>query len=173
MRLISALSITLLVTLGPTAQISSADASAEPCSLPLEQHSDEADFMAFLDRLDAALQRFVNGDADGFKDAWAHTDDVTVAGGFGGEIVQGWNVLGPRLSGVAHAYSDTVFSTRRISTRATGDLGYLIQHEYFRRQEAAEPYRHYRVTMLFRREAGAWKLFHRHADAQMEFRVPD
>jgi ketosteroid isomerase-like protein len=173
MPLIIALSITLLVTLGSMAQIAPADAAAEPRSQPLQQHADGADFMAFLDQLDAALQRFVNGDADGFKDVWAHADDVTVAGGFGGEIVQGWHVLGPRLSGVADAYSETFFSTRRIATRASGDFGYLIQHEYFRREEAGEAYRQYRVTMLFRREGGEWKLFHRHADAQMEFRVPD
>jgi ketosteroid isomerase-like protein len=173
MRFIIAISITLLVTSGATARAVPADAAADPCSLPLEQHPNEADFMAFLDRLDAVVQRFVNGDADKFKDAWAHADDVTVAGGFGGEIVQGWDVLSPRLSGVASAYTETFFSTRRIAARATGDLGYVIQHEYFRREEAGEPYRQYRVTMLFRREAGEWKLFHRHADAQMEFRVPD
>ena len=131
MRFIIAISITLLLTSGATAQAVPADAAADPCSLPLEQHPDEADFMAFLDRLDAVVQRFVNGDADEFKDAWAHADDVT------------------------------------------GDFGYVIQHEYVRREEAGEPYRQYRVTMLFRREAGEWKLFHRHADAQMEFHVPD
>jgi ketosteroid isomerase-like protein len=172
MRFVTALSITLLVTSGAAIQTTAAHAAADPCSLPLEQHPDVADFMAFLDRLDAAVQRFVNGDADGFKDAWAHADDVTVAGGFGGEIVQGWKMLSGRLSGVASAYSETFFSTRRIATRASGDFGYVIQHEYFRREEAGEPYRQYRVTMLFRREGGEWKLFHRHADAQMEFRVP-
>jgi len=173
MRLLIAVSITLLVTSGAMAQAAPADPLAGPRSAPLEQHADQADFVAFLDRLDAVLQRFVNGDADGFKEIWAHTDDVTVAGGFGGEIVQGWNVLSPRLSGVADTYSETYFSTRRIAARATGDFGYVIQHEYFRREEAGEPYRQYRVTMLFERETGEWKLFHRHADAQMDFRVPD
>jgi len=172
MRLIVAISIALLVTSGAMAQ-AAPDSAAGHHSIPLEQHPDQADFVAFLDRLDAALQRFVNGDADGFKDVWAHTDDVTVAGGFGGEIVQGWNVLSPRLSGVANAYSETIFSTRRIAARTTGDFAYVIQQEYFRREEAGEPYRQYRVTMLFRQEAGEWKLFHRHADAQMDFRVPD
>jgi ketosteroid isomerase-like protein len=173
MRLIVAVSLTLLVAVGALAQTAFAGSAAASRSTPLEQHADQADFLAFLDRLDAVLQRFVNGDSEAFKNVWAHTDDVTVAGGFGGEIVQGWNVLSPRLSGVADTYSETYFSTRRIAARATGDFGYVIQHEYFRREEAGEPYRQYRVTMLFRREAGEWKLFHRHADAQMDFRVPD
>jgi ketosteroid isomerase-like protein len=172
MRLIVAVSITLLITSCATAQTAPADSATETRPVSLEQQPDQADFEAFLGRLDAALQRFVNGDADGFKDVWAHTEDVTVAGGYGGEIVQGWNVLSPRLSGVADTYSQTFFSTRRIAARAAGDLGYVIQHEYFRREEAGEPYRQYRVTMLFRQDAGEWKLFHRHADAQMDFRVP-
>jgi ketosteroid isomerase-like protein len=171
MRLITVIMITVLFAPVAMAQTAAADSAAASRSIP-EQHSGEADFVAFLDQLDVALQRFVNGDADGFKAAWAHADDVTVAGGFGGEIVQGWNVLSPRLSGVANAYSDTVFSTSRIGTRATGDFGYVIQHEYFHREGAEEPYRQYRVTMLFRREAGEWKLFHRHADSQMDFRIP-
>jgi ketosteroid isomerase-like protein len=173
MRVIIAITITLLVTSCAMAQTVPTDAAAGPRSTSLEQHADQANFVAFLDRLDAVLQRFVNGDSDAFKAVWAHTDDVTVAGGFGGEIVQGWNVLSPRLSGVADTYSNTVFNTRRIATGATGDFGYVIQHEYFRREAAGEPYRQYRVTMLFRQEADDWKLFHRHADAQMDFRVPD
>jgi ketosteroid isomerase-like protein len=173
MRVITAITITLLVTSCAMAQTVPAEAAAGSRSTPLEQHADQANFLAFLDRLDAVLQRFVNGDSDAFKDVWAHTNDVTVAGGFGGEIVQGWNLLSPRLSGVADTYSKTYFDTRRIATGATGDFGYVIQHEYFRREEAGEPYRQYRVTMLFRQEGGEWKLFHRHADGQMDFRVPD
>lgn len=163
----------LLVTSSVMAQAAPTDSAADPRLASRQQHPDEDDFMAFLDRLDGAIQDFVNGDVDGFKNAWAHADDVTVAGGFGGEIVQGWAALSPRLSGVASAYSETFFSTRRIATRAVGDFGYVIQHEYFRHEQAGEPYRQYRVTMLFRREAGEWQLFHRHADAQMEFSVPD
>jgi ketosteroid isomerase-like protein len=173
MRLVIALTITLFVSSGAMAQTVPTDAPAGPRSTPIGQHADRTDFLAFLDRLDVVLQRFVNGDSDAFKAVWAHTDDVTVAGGFGGEIVQGWNVLSPRLSGVADTYSETFFNTRRIATGATGDFGYVIQHEYFRREQGGEPYRRYRVTMLFRQEAGDWKLFHRHADAQMDFRVPD
>jgi len=172
-HLILAVTITLLVASGAMAQTPPADPAAGARSISVEQQADQADFLAFLDRLDAVLQRFANGDADAFKDVWDHTDDVTVAGGFGGAIVQGWNVLSPRLSGVADTYTNTLFTTRRIAAGATRDFGYVIQHEYFRREEAGEPYRQYRVTMLFRLAAGEWKLFHRHADAQMEFRVPD
>jgi ketosteroid isomerase-like protein len=172
MHALVAILITLLVASGAMAQAPLANPSAGPPSTPFEQQVGPADFVAFLDQLDAVLQRFANGDADAFKDVWDHTDDVTVAGGFGGEIVQGWSVLSPRLSGVADTYSNTRFEAHRVATGATGDFGYVIQHEYFRREEASEPYRQYRVTMLFRKVAGEWKLFHRHADAQMDFRVP-
>jgi hypothetical protein len=56
MRLIIAITIILLVTPGAMAQAAPPDSAAEPRSIPLEQHPDEADFVAFLDRLDAALR---------------------------------------------------------------------------------------------------------------------
>jgi ketosteroid isomerase-like protein len=168
-----ALVVALLVAPDATAQSVPAHLDCAHNHATPDHHPQESDFALFLDRLDVAIEEFTNGDAAAFKAAWAHTDDVTVAGGFGGEIVQGWDTLGPRLSGVAATYTDTEFSTRRIAARASGDLAYVIQHEYFRRGEAAEPYRQYRVTMLFRCEAGEWRLFHRHADSQMDFRVPD
>jgi hypothetical protein len=101
MRLIVAIGITLLVSASAVAHTVPVGSATGTCQIPRAQDPDQADSAAFLDRLDAVLQRFVNGDANAFKDVWSHTDDVTVAGGFGGESVQGWSVLSPRLSGVA------------------------------------------------------------------------
>jgi ketosteroid isomerase-like protein len=126
-------------------------------------------FLDFLDHLDAGLTEFVNGDPNAFASAWAHSADVTVAGGFGGPVVRGWDTLAPRLGRISGTYTDTEFTTERIIAHATSELAFVVQHERFLRPGAEHPYQEYRVTMIFRCEGGPWKLIHRHADAQMEF----
>jgi hypothetical protein len=133
------------------------------------QSNERTEFELFLDQLDQTINQFVNGDDSGFKQAWSHTENITVAGGFGGQIVQGWETIGPRLSIVSASYANTQYSTDRIASRSAGDFGYVVQHEYFHWPGESEPYQQYRTTMLFRFESGEWKLFHRHADSQVVF----
>ena len=154
-------------------------AAAQSTSLPTDSSSlsDEnvpsLEFEHFLDWLDEAIIQFVNGNDAAFKQAWSHAEDITVAGGFGGEAVQGWETISPRLSRVSASYTNTLYSTERIAMRSVGDFGYLVQNEYFHRPGETEPYQQYRVTMLFRLESGEWKLFHRHADSQVVFQARD
>ena len=142
-------------------------------SLLMLEKDPNIEFVQFLDQLDQAINQFVNGNDFDFKQAWSHAEDITVAGGFGGETVQGWETIAPRLSSVSASYSNTEYSTKRISYGSDGDYGYLVQHEYFHRPGETEPYQQYRVTMLFRIESGEWKLFHRHADSQVVFQMRD
>jgi hypothetical protein len=142
-------------------------------SLLSDVNDPNSGFEQFLDRLDESIIQFVNGDDAAFKQLWSHAEDITVAGGFGGEIVQGWQTISPRLSGVSTTYSNTLYSTQRIATQSHDNFGYLVQHEYFHRNGETEPYRQYRTTMLFRLESGEWKLFHRHADSQVVFQARD
>ncbi|CAN5490940.1 hypothetical protein BH23BAC4_BH23BAC4_01240 [soil metagenome] len=62
------------------------------CAAPVsDADGPETTFEAFLDRLDAGLGEFVNGDPTAFAAAWSHSADITIAGGFGGAIVRGWH----------------------------------------------------------------------------------
>jgi hypothetical protein len=137
------------------------------------QTSERPGFEQFLDQFDRAIIQFVNGDDEAFKQAWSQTENITVAGGFGGPIVQGWETINPRLSLVSASYANTLYSTDRIASHSAGDFGYVILHEYFHRPGEPEPYQQYRTTMLFRLESGEWKLFHRHADSQLVFQARD
>lgn len=133
-------------------------------------------FEATLDELDTAIFEFLNGDAKAFKSIWSHTENITIAGGFGGKIEKGWDAIGERLDRVNAVYEKAEFSTERISYGTSNNLGYVVQHEYikfFGTGNTVQSERNYRVTMIFRLGDDGWKLIHRHADASMNWQAPE
>ena len=128
------------------------------------------EFKAFLDKADAAQRELQNGQPAAYKALWSHGDDVTLSGGFGGNIEKGWAAVSRRLDWVGTQFSNGTNRVERVVEHAHGDLGYLVQTEHLRYRVPAsgvEAARDYRVTMVFRREAGAWRIIHRQADAQL------
>ena len=128
-----------------------------------------ADLVSFLKRVDAAQLELQNGRPAPFKALWSHADDVTLSGGFGGTIEKGWEAVSRRLDWVGTQFSNGTNRIDRLVTYASGDLGYVVQAELLRFRvpgQATDSQREYRVTMVFRKEAGEWRLVHRQADSQ-------
>ena len=83
---------------------------------------------------------------------------------------EGWPAISSRLDWVATRFSNGTNRIERIVTHASGELGYVIQAEHLRYRvpgETSDSTREYRVTMIFRREAGEWRIVHRQADSQL------
>jgi ketosteroid isomerase-like protein len=142
-----------LVTIALTAVLAAPQGGRQP----------PPDFAAFLTAMDAAQ----NGRAAPYKALWSRADDVTLAGGLGGRIEKGWADVERRLDWVATQFSKGTNRIDRLVATASGDLGYVVQAEHIRYVvpgEARETTREYRVTMVFRREAGQWRIVHRQAD---------
>lgn len=134
------------------------------------------DFMTALSAIDAAQVELQNGQAAAFKALWSHADDITLSGGFGGTIEKGWDQISRRLDWVATQFSNGTNTIERVSAKASGDLGYVVQLEHIRFKvpgQEKESSRDYRVTMLFRREAEGWRIIHRQADSQMVKQAPN
>ena len=130
--------------------------------------SDE--FLAMLIAVDAAQLELQNGRPAAFKALWSHADDITLSGGFGGTIEQGWEQISKRLDWVGTQFSEGSHRIERLVKNESGNLGYVVQLEHLRFRvpgQAEESTRDYRVTMVFRREDDGWKLVHRQADSQM------
>lgn len=134
-----------------------------------------AEFVTFLDEVDAAQVELQNGKAERFKALWSRSEDVTLSGGFGGTIEKGWERIAERLDWVASQYSNGRTQRERVVVNAGENLAYVVQHEHivFRVPgQDTDSTRDYRVTMVFRKEGNDWKLVHRQADSQMQKRAP-
>jgi ketosteroid isomerase-like protein len=105
-----------------------------------------------------------NGDPEPRLALWSRTDPVTVFGAR--DSGAGWDELSRMFRTVASWFSDaTEFDFEVVAAGASGDLAYTVGYEHNRMKVAGEP-RTYtlRVTHVYRREDGQWRIVHRHAD---------
>ncbi len=124
------------------------------------------DVQAAFTEQEPAITAFEEGDPAPYLACWSHTDDVTIFGGWGA-YEKGWEEVGPRMEWAAARFHGAHMSTQILAMGQSGDLAYAI---YFEKGEArigdADEFHPLvlRVTVIYRREAGTWKIIHRHAD---------
>ncbi len=130
----------------------------------------QEDFQQAIDEIQSATQQFCNGNPDPIKALWSHAGDATIMGGWGSHE-QTWDQVGPRLEWAAARFLEGQSSFEMLAFGDRGDLGYTIWIEkYHAKLQGTDIVRALalRVTQIYRREGGAWKIIHRHADAIME-----
>lgn len=134
------------------------------------REASDAGFDAVLATVEAAQVRLVNGQPDPFKALWSHGEDVTLSGGLGGAIARGWTQVSERLDWVATQYVDAVRTHQEVTRVVGQDLAYVVLRETIRFKSPSDgraTVRELRVTQVFRREDGRWRIVHRHADSQV------
>jgi ketosteroid isomerase-like protein len=96
---------------------------------------------------------------------------------FGG-YEKGWNEVGPRYDWASSQFKagGARIKVEYLNTGVSGDLAFTVaierqQEVRLGNQENPAP-RALRVTQVFRKESGAWKLLHRHADPLVEKKAP-
>lgn len=138
----------------------------------------ESSFRAFLPQWEKAQSRFINGDPTLWKQNSSHRDDTTILGGFGGYGEKGWDAVGARYDWASSQYKGgaATMKVEYINIGVSGDLGFTVaieRQEGVRVGDQQNPTRRaLRATQIFRKEDGAWKLLHRHADPLIEKQMP-
>jgi ketosteroid isomerase-like protein len=127
----------------------------------------EASVAAAIARLHAAMAKVANGDVSAIKGLYSHTADATSFYGWGGyekgaeAVSKRWDWAGTQFKGGSVRYEN-------VSTVATPEMFYVTDIETFENQRVAgvEGITGWsnRVTHIFRREAGEWRLVHRHGN---------
>ena len=120
---------------------------------------------ATLPRLRHAETALHNGDAGPRMAMWSHDDGVTLFGAAMGGT--GWEEIEPifRRLGAAFSHCQS-FDNELIAAAAGDDLAYTVAFERTTASVHGRPPAAYvlRVTTVFHREDGEWKVVHRHAD---------
>src|SRR5690242_140887 len=136
----------------------------------------ETETKEFLDEMlpqqVAAERAMHNGDAAPRLALWSHRDPVTL---FGAVLSgSGWEQLNGDFATVASWFSDSQeYDVEIVAAGASGDLAYTVGYEHNVVTAHGKPSTYtLRVTHVYRREDGVWKIVHRHADAPPEGTTP-
>ena len=120
-----------------------------------------------LEEYHRAGLEITNGNPEVYKALYSRRDDVTLANPFG-PPARGWSEVSATLDRAAGNYRDgEVVGFESLSAVITPDLAYTVEIESYRaRVGGAKTISAVavRVTTIFRREDGVWKVTHRHAD---------
>jgi ketosteroid isomerase-like protein len=120
----------------------------------------------FVPRQEAADHALHNGDPGPRRELWSHESPVTVLGAFG-VAASGWEEVDKLFEWVASQFSHgESFRLEVIAAGVSGDMAYTVGYEHSRvsRGDGAVKPNRLRVTHVYRRENGEWKIVHRHGD---------
>jgi len=128
--------------------------------------SEKQEFLAAaLPRQREAEIAILNGDPGPRKMLWSHNDPVTVLGA--DRTANGWSEVEALFDWLGSNFSKCESSEFEVlAAGASGDLAYAVGFERMTAAvggQAPVPFA-LRVPLIFRREDGAWKAVHRHAD---------
>jgi hypothetical protein len=122
---------------------------------------------AAIARLHAAMAKVANGDVSAIKSLYSHTADATSFYGWGG-YEKGWEQVSQRWDWAGSQFKGGSVRHENISTVITAEMFYVTDIETFEGQSVANVEGKTgwsnRVTHVFCREAGEWRLLHRHAN---------
>ena len=128
--------------------------------------TDVDDFVAEIHpRLVTELQALHNGDPGPRLAMWSTNDPVTLFGA--GMSGRGWDKVSGIFHSIASRWSDcTDQRVELLAAGVSGDLAYTVELEHTSVSIDGVPVEPYtlRVTQVYRREDGKWKVVHRHGD---------
>jgi len=123
---------------------------------------------ATLARQAKAEEAMVLGDPTQRIGMWSRRDPVTLLGAATGLCKSGWDDLSRIFRWVASSFSEVSdFSFDVEVADVIGDLAYSLGYERFNGSIDGRPVAPItvRVTHIYRRENGEWKIVHRHGDS--------
>ncbi|WP_344850613.1 YybH family protein [Kribbella ginsengisoli] len=127
----------------------------------------EAFLQEVLPRHLMALDAFHCGDPELWRDHWLKDDSVTLFGGLLLPTRRGWSDVRQAFESVSARFCEGGGAQLDVmAASVSGSLAYLAAHETYYGSFDGGPIvsSMLRITQIYRRDEGAWKLAHRHAD---------
>ena len=114
-----------------------------------------------------ALDEIAKGDPSAFLELYSDREDATLANPYGPPARGRSQIEEAGIRAAANYRDGRAIEFESFAKCLTSDLGYIVEVERFEAKvagsEEVSPVA-LRVTSIFCREGGAWKLLHRHAD---------
>ncbi len=113
----------------------------------------------------AALNRTINGDPEPMMEVWSHGSDVAIMPPSGG-IVVGWEEVRTSWEQAAQTtFEGQVSQDDLVVVPLADDVAYTLGTEHGQAKLGEETVGiDWRVTNIYRREEGEWKIVHHHTD---------
>ncbi len=124
------------------------------------------DLEDFLEKYHKSLDFFAKGDPKPFQELYSRKDDATLANPFGG-IMRGWESIKRITDRAATFYREGWYTFENIVKNENSQFAYLVEIEHYNSKMFGNKeisVGTLRVTSVFRKEDGAWKIVHRQAD---------
>ena len=137
----------------------------------------DASLRKFLESFEEGTRRFINGDTALWMENVSRRDDVMIRGAWGAHE-RSWPEVKARYDWAGARFRDTSARLRveYLTAYQNGDLAFTTAIERsevkLAGQEKATPMA-LRVTHVFRKEDGVWKLILRHADPLVAKTAPE
>jgi ketosteroid isomerase-like protein len=124
----------------------------------------EDEVRAASEKFYSALNRMLSGDAGPLGDIWSHSATVTTMHPIGGREV-GWDQVGRSWEQLAKLATQGQVRLSDQFIQVAGDMAYELGVEHPQLTLGGQPVTgDIRVTNIYRRESGAWKIVHHHTD---------
>ncbi len=139
------------------------------CEDEVSLMSELEDFRSItLARQTEAEEAMIHGDPSLRLAMWSRHDPVSLLGAWGPNKT-GWDELHRTFLWVAERLSSATYTDFRFDVEVaevSGDMAYSVGYERFNGSVNGGPFEPYtvRVTHVYRREDGEWKIVHRHGD---------
>ena len=115
-------------------------------------------------RFYAGLNRMANGEINALSDAWSHDASVTAMHPIGGREV-GWDAVKDSFDQVGKAASEGKIELKDQLIHVLGDVAYEVGIEKAGFKLAGQEVKgEIRVTNIYQRNGGTWKMVHHHTD---------
>lgn len=110
------------------------------------------------------LNRMANGESNSLSNAWSHNESVTTMHPIGGREI-GWDAVKNSFDQVAKVASDGKVELKDQMIHVLGDAAYEVGIEQAKFKIAGQEVKgEIRVTNIYHRDEGTWKMVHHHTD---------
>lgn len=119
-----------------------------------------------VERSAASNALLMQGDVEGHRALVTYADDFTLMSPFGGTPTHRAHLTDSRWEDIGRFFRNGTFEQEVVQTYATADMVVLVLIERQNVEVGGLPAQDWalRVTLVYRKDGGDWRLAHRHAD---------